>query len=83
MPPPRSVFDDYSRYSGVGLQFAATVAVFALLGWWGDGKLGTRPWLLLTGVFAGFGLGFYWLVSKFASEKPQGRPRSKEPPDQA
>jgi F0F1-type ATP synthase assembly protein I len=82
MPLPRSVFDDYSRYAGVGLQFAATLAVFALLGWWGDGKLGTSPWLLLIGVFAGFGLGFYSLVSKFA--KPSSHaPRPKDPPDQA
>ena len=82
MPLPRSVFDDYYRYAGVGLQFAATVAVFALLGWWGDGKLGTSPWLLLVGAFAGFGLGFYSLVSKFGRTPPHA-PRPKDPRDQA
>ena len=80
MPLPRSVFDDYYRYAGVGLQFAATLAVFALLGWWGDGKLGTSPWLLLIGVFAGFGLGFYSLVSKFG-RVPRRTPRPKDPAD--
>jgi|RhiMetdeSRZDD1v2_1073273.scaffolds.fasta_scaffold2238072_2 F0F1-type ATP synthase assembly protein I len=83
MPLPRSVFDDYYRYAGVGLQFAATLAVFALVGWWGDGKLGTSPWLLLIGVFAGFGLGFYSLVSKFGNTGSQRAPRPKDPPDQA
>ncbi len=63
---PRSVLQDSYRYAGVGLQFAATMAVFALLGWWGDGKLGSSPWLLLVGVFLGFGLGLYSIVSRLA-----------------
>ena len=83
MAQPPSAFDDSIRYAGVGLQFAATMAAFALLGWWIDGKLGSRPWLLLVGVFAGFGLGFYSLVSKFAGRKPRGAKSPSHPSDEA
>lgn len=55
---------DLARYSGVGLQFAATVLVFALLGRWVDGRLGASPWFLLVGVFLGFGLGLYAMIAK-------------------
>jgi F0F1-type ATP synthase assembly protein I len=52
------------RYSGLGFQFAAVVGVFALGGHWLDGRLGSRPWLLILGVFTGFALGLYSLLSK-------------------
>jgi F0F1-type ATP synthase assembly protein I len=55
---------DYARYAGVGLQFGAAILVFAFGGWWLDGKLGTDPWLLIVGVFAGFAGGLYSLLKK-------------------
>ena len=55
---------DLYRYSGLGFQFAAAVGLFALGGRWLDGKLGSSPWFLLAGVFTGFGLGLYSLLSK-------------------
>ena len=36
-----------------------TFALFALLGWWLDKRLGTSPWLLLVLVFVGAAAGFY------------------------
>ena len=30
-----------------------------LLGWWLDKKLGTNPWLVVTGSLFGIGAGFY------------------------
>jgi F0F1-type ATP synthase assembly protein I len=69
---------DLYRYSGLGFQFAAVVGAFSLGGHWLDGRLGSSPWLLLVGVFAGFALGLYSLLSKFP-----GGTRSKsrrEPP---
>lgn len=73
---------DVYRYAGVGTQFAATLAVFALGGWWLDAKLGSSPWLLLTGVFAGFGLGLYSMLLKLSPKRRERgaddthRPRS-------
>lgn len=46
---------------GAGLEMAAAVVVLTLAGWWGDGKLGTSPWLLLTGLALGMIGGTYKL----------------------
>lgn len=64
---PRFSSDIY-RYAGVGTQFAATLAVFGGAGWWLDAKLGSSPWLLLLGVFTGFGLGLYSMTLKLGSK---------------
>lgn len=55
---------DLYRYSGLGAAYTATLAVFGFAGYWLDGKLGTSPWLLILGVFLGFGLGTYSLALK-------------------
>jgi F0F1-type ATP synthase assembly protein I len=68
------------RYAGVGMQYAATIGVFAVLGYWLDGKLGSGPWLLLTGVFVGFGLGLVSLVSKLGPKRDKSS-STHAPPD--
>ena len=68
------------RYAGVGLQFAATLGVFGLLGWWLDGRLGSGPWLLIGGVFLGFFLGTVSLVSKLSPRRGRGSAPSDEHP---
>ncbi|HEY0035829.1 MAG TPA: AtpZ/AtpI family protein [Longimicrobium sp.] len=45
--------------AGVGLGFAASVALFLFLGMWADRKLGTAPWLLILGAFIGGAAGFW------------------------
>lgn len=42
-----------SDYLGIGVQIASSFALFVLLGYWADSKLGTSPLLLLVGVFVG------------------------------
>ncbi len=49
----RSALGDLGRHAGLGFQFAAVLALFALAGWWLDGKLGTQPWLLVLGCLLG------------------------------
>ncbi len=44
---------DFGRYAGLGLRFVVTVALFGLLGWWIDGRVGSAPWLLVAGVLLG------------------------------
>jgi F0F1-type ATP synthase assembly protein I len=68
---------DHFRFAGVGVHFAATIGVFALLGYWADRFLGTSPWLLLVGVFLGFGLGLTSLVAKLGPRQTTKSP--KEP----
>jgi len=62
-PTPRGP-SNLNRYAGVGVQFAATLGVFTYVGYWADGKLGTSPWLMIVGVFVGFGGGLTSLVYK-------------------
>ena len=53
-----------SEFAGIGVQFAATIVVFAFLGIWLDKRLGTSPWLLLVLVLGGSGLGFWSMVRR-------------------
>ena len=51
--------------AGVGLQFGLTICLFALLGMWADGKLDTKPWLMVAGVVLAFIGGTISMLRKF------------------
>jgi ATP synthase protein I len=53
---------------GLGLQFVVTVLVCLFAGQWLDRRLGTTPWLLLSGVLLGGGLGM-WTMLRVAKEQ--------------
>lgn len=81
--PARSeLTSDITRYAGLGFQFAAALAVFGLLGGWLDSRFGTRPWLLVVGIFLGAGLGFYSLLKAIPPGGSRA-PRSGPPDDEA
>lgn len=44
--------------SAVGLTFVVAIVLGLAAGWWLDQKLGTAPWLLLTGLLLGVAAGF-------------------------
>ena len=52
--------------AGAGVELAGTVAILALLGWWLDDKWGTRPWLMVAGLFIGTVGAIYnlWRIGK-------------------
>jgi ATP synthase protein I len=50
------------RYAGLGVQLAASILVFVLIGQWADRKLGTGGVLTVVAAFAGFGGTMYWLI---------------------
>lgn len=54
--------------AGAGMELAAAVGGFSLLGWWLDGWLGTSPWLLAVcggiGVVGGL-YNFFLLIRKY------------------
>ncbi len=52
------------RYSGIGLELVGATAGFALVGYWIDGRFGTRPWGMLGGLVIGLGGGLYNLVKE-------------------
>jgi len=66
-PSHVQVTRDAFRYAGMGMTFAVTVGLFALGGFFLDGRLGTSPLFLIVAVFLGFGLGLYSMVSKLPS----------------
>jgi F0F1-type ATP synthase assembly protein I len=66
--PPKTPKDDASvlkliaSASSVGFEFLATVLLPGWLGYWMDGKFGTRPILMIAlGVF-GFAVGLYRML---------------------
>jgi len=67
---------ELARYSGIGLQFAATFVLFTLGGRWLDGRWESSPWCLLVGVALGFSLGLFSLLKKL----PPARGSSRRPP---
>ncbi len=43
----------YMRYTGMGMQFVVMMGMPMALGWWIDGLVGTRPWLMAAGAVLG------------------------------
>ncbi|MEE9392891.1 MAG: AtpZ/AtpI family protein [Planctomycetota bacterium] len=52
----------FGAYAGVGVSFIAETGLFAGAGWWCDGFFGTRPWLLVVGMFVGLIAATYHLL---------------------
>ena len=50
-PAPRG--RAYGSFMTLGLQLAIGIVAFVFLGRWLDGKFGTDPWLMLTGLVLG------------------------------
>ena len=61
---PGRVLQSYGSFSGLGLQFAAGLTAFTLIGLWLDRQLGSLPWLLLTGVALGLFSGMWLLIQR-------------------
>jgi ATP synthase protein I len=59
---PEGIASSYRKagpYIDASWQLAGAVGLGTLAGWWLDKKLGTGPWLLVSGALFGIGLGFY------------------------
>jgi hypothetical protein len=61
--PPDAPLVHLARYSGHGLTIALSTGLFLLVGWWIDGKTGTRPLFTIVGALLGAAGGFYSLLS--------------------
>jgi ATP synthase protein I len=64
---------DWGEASTLGFTLVGFVLVFMGLGYLLDRWVGTRPWLMVGGVFVGAGLGFAYLVSYLFSHSSGGR----------
>jgi F0F1-type ATP synthase assembly protein I len=78
----RVLSSDLARHAGLGLHFGATLLVFGALGYGLDRWLGTEPWLLVAGVFAGFVGGTISMVRRVfpARGRAAGGTRRNDPP---
>ena len=66
-----------AEFAGLGFQFAGSMALFGLLGWWLDGRFGTGPWLLVLLIFVGAGAAFYSMYRRvFGTPRPGGAGRA-------
>lgn len=69
---------DWKKLSGLGIELAAAVAGFALLGYWWDRHFGTAPWGLVTASVLGIIGGLFNVVrqtlaaSKAAAAEGEG-----------
>jgi F0F1-type ATP synthase assembly protein I len=66
------------QYASVGLQFAIGIMAFTFAGNWLDGRLGTKPWLLLLGVALGFALSSVWIYRRLVVT-PREQAKGKRP----
>jgi ATP synthase protein I len=55
---------DPAQLAGIGIQFGVVLVAFLFAGKWLDDRLGTEPWLLMAGVFVGFGLSVLWMYRR-------------------
>ncbi len=55
------------EFSGIGFTLVAYVLVFTAIGYGLDRLLGTRPWLMVVGVFVGAALGFTTMIRMLLS----------------
>jgi len=52
------------QMAAIGMEFVVAILLFGGIGWWldGDGRLGTRPWLMVAGFGVGFAVGLWMLI---------------------
>ena len=60
--PSDNSWRNVTAYTHLGLTLAASVLICFFLGYWLDGRLGTRPLLAIIGAFVGATGGFINLV---------------------
>jgi F0F1-type ATP synthase assembly protein I len=63
-----------SELAGMGVQFVVAILLCLFVGKWLDSRLGTAPWLLILGVFAGAA------ASTVAMYRKAFPPEHREPP---
>ena len=84
MPGDRKYRPAWIRYSGIGIEFAAAVAGFGLLGFWVDHRYKTDPWGVVIGAALGLVGATYNLVreSLAAFREVSDKDRDEDKPTQ-
>jgi F0F1-type ATP synthase assembly protein I len=58
VPEPRGPLGDALKYAQISSMLIAPMLAFGGIGYWLDGRFGTKPWLLLAGLILGMIGGF-------------------------
>ena len=68
-----------TKYLGVGLTVVGSTALFLGVGWWVDGRVGSKPVFTLIGALVGLVAGIYQLFRRLSEDQPRGvrKPDSK------
>jgi F0F1-type ATP synthase assembly protein I len=66
------------RHAGVGVELAAAVAGFTLIGYWIDRHFGSAPWGLIVGLALGLVGGMYNLVRESLAAAKEARAEDEE-----
>ena len=77
-PQDRQPRQPWMRLASSGMELAAAVGGFALLGYWIDRHNGSSPWGLLIGALLGLIGGFYNLIKASLSASREARERDQE-----
>ncbi len=70
-------YREVGPYLGLGLQLAATIVIFLLVGKWLDGEFNTSPVLMVVGVFIGAVAGLYSFLKTVISLNKKQMERRK------
>jgi len=79
MPPPNDVSKGLGLAMRLGIQMVTPTLVGAGVGYLLDFYLGTKPWIMVVGLFLGGAAGFrdvYRLVKKDLGRSDSGKPPS-------
>ena len=76
LPPTR--LPPWTRYAGIGIEYAGAVACFTLVGWWVDARWDTSPWGVLFGVGLGLIGATYNLVRSAMAAFREVKPKKGE-----
>ena len=72
MPDPRGSLPESLKYAQVGTMLVAPILAFGAIGYYLDGRFGTKPWLLLAGLILGMIGGFVNFFRLVLPPKGQG-----------
>lgn len=65
-------------YIGLGVQFAVTIFLCLMGGWWLDQKLSTMPLFLFLATFIGAGGGFYSFYKRLMNLEKKDQEQEKD-----
>jgi F0F1-type ATP synthase assembly protein I len=74
-----STMQELGPYMGMGFQLAAAMVAFGALGWWLDGQFGSKPWLMVVGLFVGATGGMINIIRTALRSNKKKPPGSRTP----